>query len=99
MIRAAVANSNDIGVLHARPRFGHQRFRALAPRGVMRRLLVVRGRFHVLILFDEHKPRGIVVLLYEIKARDARLLATIPRILDRRGLERFEAIGLYVTCT
>jgi len=83
-------------VFHAPARLGHHGLYGVAPREVVRGLLVtrrVRGRA---VDLDEKEPRRVAVLLHDIEAYDARFLHAVARVLERGGPESVDGVGLYV---
>ena len=60
----------------------------------MFRFLVRGCGVRIPIHLHQHKARRVILLLDDIKARDARLFQTFPRIGERRPFERLDASGL-----
>src|SRR5262249_50070412 len=98
MMRCAVANSNRcIAIPPPRPPRHPQLLHLRVPLVVVFRLLVLHGRFFILVHLDEHDLCWVILLLQKIEARYPSLLRTLARVDLRRHDELVEILRLHVS--
>src|SRR5581483_9202623 len=85
-----------LGALHRDPRLGHHGSHGVTPDLVMPGFLVRGGSLGGAIGFDENEARGIVLVLDDIEAGDARLLDAGGGVGKRGLFESVDAIGFDV---
>jgi hypothetical protein len=89
----SVGVGSDAVKLRAGAWFRHQGSHGVAPNGVVRGFLVESWGIFGAVGFDEHKARGVVGLLDDIKAGDARFEEALARVFGRGRFERLDTVG------